>query len=45
MFKTIAKINKLLLPSLTKQRIDLSVAKKWQLALIGWRFYVTKKAL
>ncbi len=45
MFKTIAKINKLLLPSLSKKQVDLSKAKKWQLLLMAWRFYITKKAL
>ena len=44
-FKAMAKINKAILPSLTKQRLDLAQAKKWQLALIGWRAYVTKNAL
>ncbi|MEZ4877260.1 MAG: SsrA-binding protein [Flavobacterium sp.] len=45
MYKIIAKINKLLLPSFTKRNLDLSKAKKWQLAIIAWRFYITKKAL
>jgi hypothetical protein len=45
MYKLLAKLNKALLPSFTKQRLDLSKAKKWQLAIIAWRFYVTKKAL
>jgi len=45
MYKTLAKLNKLLLPSFTKRRLDLAKAKKWQLALIGWRYYVTKRAL
>ncbi|WNM18256.1 SsrA-binding protein [Flavobacterium capsici] len=45
MYKILAKLNKALLPSFTKQRLDLSKAKKWQLAIIAWRFYVTKKAL
>jgi hypothetical protein len=45
MFKILAKINKLILPSFTKQRLDVSKAKKWQLALIGYRYYVTKRAL
>jgi hypothetical protein len=45
MFKILAKINKLLLPSLTKQHLDISKASKWQMALIGWRYYVTKRAL
>jgi hypothetical protein len=45
MYKIIAKINKLLLPSFTKRNLDLSKAKKWQLAIIAWRFYITKKTL
>jgi hypothetical protein len=45
MYKFIAKINKLLLPSFSKQRLDLTKAKKWQMALIGWRYYITRKAL
>tara|TARA_B110000967_G_C18684258_1_gene459693 strand:+ start:293 stop:448 length:156 start_codon:yes stop_codon:yes gene_type:complete len=44
-FKIIAKINALVLPSLTKKRVDLSKATKSQMALFGWRLYVTKKAL
>jgi hypothetical protein len=44
-FKTLAKVNKLLLPSFTKQKLDLSKAKKWQLLILGWRIYVTKNAL
>ena len=45
MYKTLAKINKKLLPSLTKRRLDLAKARKWHLALLAWRFYITKKAL
>ena len=45
MYKILAKINKLLLPSFTKQRLDLANAKKWQMAIIGYRAFVTKKAL
>ncbi len=45
MFKVLAKINKLLLPSLTKQGLDVTKAKKWQMALIGYRYYVTCRAL
>lgn len=45
LFRIIAKLNKLLLPSLTKQQLDITKAKKWQLAIIGWRYYVTKRAL
>lgn len=45
MFKVLAKINKVLLPSLTKKRLDVTKAKKWQMALIGYRYYVTCRAL
>jgi hypothetical protein len=45
MYKLLAKLNKLLLPSFTKQGLDISKAKKWQMALIGYRAYVTKRAL
>lgn len=45
MYKLLAKINKLLLPSFTKQGLDLAKAKKWQMAIIAWRYYVTTKAL
>jgi hypothetical protein len=45
MYKVLAKLNKLLLPSFTKRGLDMGKAKKWQLAIIAWRYYVTKKAL
>ena len=45
MYKVLAKLNKHLLPSFTKQQLDLAKAKKWQLAIIGWRYYVTVRAL
>lgn len=45
LFRIIAKLNKLLLPSFTKQQLDITKAKKWQLAIIGWRYYITKRAL
>jgi len=44
-FKILAKLNKGLLPSLSKRGFDLSKATKLQLALIGWRYYVTKNSL
>jgi hypothetical protein len=44
-FKALAKINKLGLPSYTKQRLDLAKATKLQLAIFGWRVFVTKRAL
>jgi len=45
MFRILAKLNKYLLPSFTKQQLDLAKAKKWQMAIIGWRYYVTARAL
>ena len=45
MYKVLAKLNKLLLPSFTRKQLDLAKAKKWQMAIIGWRYYVTTRAL
>jgi hypothetical protein len=45
MFQLLAQLNKTLLPSFTKQGLDLAKAKKWQMAIIGWRYYVTTRAL
>jgi hypothetical protein len=45
MYKLLAKINKFLLPSFTKQGLDISKAKKWQMAIIGYRAFVTKRAV
>ncbi|MGB0981191.1 MAG: SsrA-binding protein [Winogradskyella sp.] len=44
-FKFFAKLNKAILPSFSKKQLDLSKASKLQLAIIGWRVYVTKNAL
>ncbi|MHA7058418.1 SsrA-binding protein [Aquimarina sp. M1] len=44
-FIFLAKLNKLILPSFTKRRLDLSKASKLQLLIFGWRLYVTKRAL
>jgi len=44
-FQIIAKLNKLLLPSLTKKNISLSKANKLQLAIIAWRAFITKRAV
>jgi len=45
MFKILAKLNKLILPSFCKKDFDLSNASKFQLAIIAWRSYVTKKVI
>ncbi|TBV26217.1 MULTISPECIES: SsrA-binding protein [Flavobacteriaceae] len=44
-FKTLATVNKALLPSFTKRKLDITKASKLQLAIIAWRAYVTKNAL
>jgi len=45
MYKLLAKLNKLILPSFTKKGLDISKATKWQMAIIGYRAFVTKRAL
>ncbi|WP_452597987.1 SsrA-binding protein [Pontimicrobium sp. MEBiC01747] len=45
LFKVLAKLNKAILPSYTKQRLDLSKASKLQMAIFGWKVFVTKNAL
>jgi hypothetical protein len=45
LFQILAKANKIFLPSLTKQKVDVTKASKLQLVLLGWRWYVTKRAL
>ncbi|MDC0178102.1 SsrA-binding protein [Polaribacter sp.] len=44
-FKVLAKTNKLILPSFTKKGLDISKASKFQLAIIGWRAFITLKSL
>jgi hypothetical protein len=44
-YKSVARINKWILPSFTKQGLDLAKAKKWQMAVIGFRYYITIRAL
>lgn len=44
-FKIFAKMNKAILPSYTKKSLDISKATKLQLAIIGWRAFVTKNSL
>jgi hypothetical protein len=44
-YKMLAKFNKLVCPSFTKSGLDMAKAKKWQLAMIGWRYFVTKNSL
>ncbi|GER60006.1 SsrA-binding protein [Patiriisocius marinus] len=45
LFKTLAKINKAILPSFTKKKLDLAKATKFQMAIFGYKLWVTKNAL
>lgn len=45
MYKLVARLNKILLPSYTKKRLDLAKATSLQKAIIGWRYFITTKAL
>ena len=45
MFKLIAKINKFVLPSFTKQGLSPIYAKKWQKALLAFRYWITVNSL
>jgi hypothetical protein len=45
LFRILARLNKWLLPSYAKKRLDLAKASKFQMAIIGWRYYVTTRAL
>ena len=45
MYRFLALLNKLLLPSFTKQRLDLAKAPNWKKAIIAYRYWVTCKAL
>lgn len=44
-FKALAKLNKKLLPSYSKKRLDLAKASNLQKAIIGWKLWVTKNSL
>jgi hypothetical protein len=45
LYRTIATFNKMVLPSFGKNQLDMSKAKKWQLAIIGYRAFITKNSL
>lgn len=42
-FNALAKINKLVLPSMAKK--DLTKLKKWEKAIVAYRYIVTKNSL
>ena len=45
LLKLVAKLNKLLLPSLSKKRIDLTKITLFQKTILGWKLYITKKVI
>jgi len=42
-FKVLAKINKVVFPSMAKK--DLTKLKKWEKAIVAYRYIVTKNSL
>ncbi|QJP34802.1 SsrA-binding protein [Nonlabens sp. Ci31] len=44
-FKILSKINKAVLPSFTKRRLDLAKASRLQMAVFGYKLWVTKNSL
>lgn len=44
-FKILAKVNKMMLPSFTKKGLDITKATKFQLAIIGWKAFVTMNSM
>lgn len=44
-FSILAKLNKALLPSLTKKGVDVMQLTTAQKLLLGWRTWVTKNSL
>ncbi|HRN98604.1 MAG TPA: SsrA-binding protein [Flavobacterium sp.] len=45
MFKILARLNKILLTSYTRQQLDPARMTKWQQAVLAWRYFVTIRAL
>ncbi len=45
MYKILAKINKMVLPSFTRKQLDLSKATKFQKTILAWKYFVTMRAL
>ncbi|WP_111879383.1 SsrA-binding protein [Aequorivita sp. CIP111184] len=44
-FKLLSKLNSKVLPSLTKEGVDLEKASKLQMAIFAYKLWVTKNAL
>lgn len=45
LFKILAKINKFLLPSFTKNKVNIAKLNKLQKGLLAWRYFVTVQAI
>jgi len=43
MFQTLAFLNRVFLPRMSKR--DLTRLKKWEKAIVAWRYYVTIHAI
>ncbi len=43
LFKVLAFLNRMLLPRMSKR--DLTKLKKWEKAIVAWRYWVTTNAL
>lgn len=44
-FKLLSILNKVILPSYTKKKLDITKASKLQLAIIGWKAFTTINSL
>lgn len=44
-FKLLSKMNRAVLPSFTKQKLDLARAGKFQKLILGWKLWVTKNSI
>tara|TARA_A100001011_G_scaffold14120_1_gene14974 strand:- start:568 stop:726 length:159 start_codon:yes stop_codon:yes gene_type:complete len=44
-FKSLAKFNKVILPSFSKKGLVLGQASKFELLIIAYRYYITKNSL
>ncbi|MUP41866.1 SsrA-binding protein [Christiangramia aestuarii] len=44
-FRALSRLNKKIFPSYSKKGLDLQKASKLQMAIIGWKLWVTKNAL
>lgn len=44
-FKMLSRFNKKVLPNYSKQQLDLQKASKVQMAILGWKTWVTKNSL